>query len=259
MATAIGRRGPDDRRPSVLAPSETGRISGEAALPAHRAGGRIPVGGAGLRSRLAYITAVTTAVAALAFLVPLGWELRTDHRDRALSAAARASATVAGAISAGAGKKGIDAAIAAAGGRPVIHPPGGAGRRSRGRERRATCGRRPATSVTATGRRRPGTPAAGHRRRQDLGGRGLRARTASWATARRRDWWLLLGIALGLVGGSVFVVDRLARGAVSSARNLVAGRAGGRRRRPRAYASSRPARASWPRPGTRSTGWPTAW
>ena len=35
------------------------------------------------------------------------------------------------------------------------------------------------------------------------------------------DWLLLFGIALALVGGSVFVVDRLARGAVSSARNLV--------------------------------------
>jgi signal transduction histidine kinase len=36
-----------------------------------------------------------------------------------------------------------------------------------------------------------------------------------------RDWWILLGIALGLVIGAVIVVDRLARGAVSSARNLV--------------------------------------
>jgi signal transduction histidine kinase len=36
-----------------------------------------------------------------------------------------------------------------------------------------------------------------------------------------RDWWILLGIMLGLVIGSIIVVDRLARGAVSSARNLV--------------------------------------
>ena len=36
-----------------------------------------------------------------------------------------------------------------------------------------------------------------------------------------RDWWLLLGLALALVAGSVVVVDRLARGAVASARNLV--------------------------------------
>src|ERR1700753_188024 len=115
MATAIGRRGSDDRRPSVLATEETGRISREAALPAHRAGGRIPVGGAGLRSRLAVTTAITTAVASLIFLVPLAWEFRTDHRDQALSAAERESATVAGAIATGTGTKGVDAAIKAAG------------------------------------------------------------------------------------------------------------------------------------------------
>src|SRR5258705_5904201 len=111
MATAVSRRGPDDRRASVLAPPETGRIRGEASLPAHRAGGRIPVGGAGLRARLAYVSAATTAIAALAFLIPLGWELRSDHRDRAMSAAEQESATVAGAITAGASKKGLDAAI----------------------------------------------------------------------------------------------------------------------------------------------------
>src|SRR3569833_3502409 len=121
MATAIGGRGPDDRRPPLLAPEETGRISREAALPAHRAGGRIPVGGAGLRSRLALTTAITTAVAAMVFLVPLGWELRNAHRGQALSTAERQSATVAGAISAGAGRKGGDAAITAAGGGPVVH------------------------------------------------------------------------------------------------------------------------------------------
>jgi signal transduction histidine kinase len=36
-----------------------------------------------------------------------------------------------------------------------------------------------------------------------------------------KDWWILLGIALGLIIGAVIVVDRLARGAVSSVRNLV--------------------------------------
>src|SRR5215207_260893 len=106
MAATVSRRGSDDRRTSVLAPSETGRIRGETALPAHRAGGRIPVGGAGLRGRLAYVSAATTAVAALAFLVPLGWELRADHRDAALSAADERSATVAGALAAGASSNG---------------------------------------------------------------------------------------------------------------------------------------------------------
>src|SRR5689334_4210973 len=123
MATAIGRRGPNDRRPSVLATSETGRIRGEASLPAHRAGGRIPVGGAGLRARLAYVSAATTAIAALAFLVPLGWELREDHRDQAMSTAEQRSALVAGAIAAGANKKNVDAAVKSAGGGLVVHPP----------------------------------------------------------------------------------------------------------------------------------------
>src|SRR3954462_6845764 len=124
MATAVSRRGPDDRRASVLAPSETGRVRGETSLPAHRAGGRIPVGGAGLRARLAYVTAATTAVAALAFLVPLGWELREDHRDHAMSAAEQRSAMGAGAIASGAGKKGVAAALPGAGGALVVPPPG---------------------------------------------------------------------------------------------------------------------------------------
>src|SRR3712207_3912376 len=104
MATAVSRRGPDDRRASVLAPSETGRVRGETSLPAHRAGSRIPVGGPGLRARLAYVSVATTAIAALAFLIPLGWELRSDHRETAMAAAAQRSATVAGALEAGAGK-----------------------------------------------------------------------------------------------------------------------------------------------------------
>ena len=50
---------------------------------------------------LAAMTAATTAVAALAFLIPLGWELRSDNRDQAMATAERHSATVAGAIAAG--------------------------------------------------------------------------------------------------------------------------------------------------------------
>src|SRR5215212_6108832 len=126
MATAVSGRGSDDRRAPVLAASETGRIRGEAALPAHRAGGRIPVGGAGLRARLAAVSAATTTIAALAFLVPLGWELQDDHRGSALSVAQQQSATVAGAISAKAGKEGLSQALEAAGGQPVVHPPGSA-------------------------------------------------------------------------------------------------------------------------------------
>src|SRR5919107_2708045 len=124
MAATVRRRGPDDRRTSVLAPSETGRIRSEASLPAHRAGSRIPVGGAGLRLRLAYVTAATTAIAALAFLIPLGWELRADRREDAVATAAARSATVAGALAAGADRKELQQAIDAAGGAPVVHSPG---------------------------------------------------------------------------------------------------------------------------------------
>src|SRR4029453_13106689 len=119
MGTAVSRRGPNDRRAPLLAPSETGRVRGEAALPAHRAGSRIPVGGAGLRARLAAVSAATTAIAALAFLLPLGWELRTDHRDNAMSVAGQQSSLVAGALTAGAGKKGLEQALDAAGGTPA--------------------------------------------------------------------------------------------------------------------------------------------
>src|SRR5690349_5161627 len=219
MATAVSRRGPDDRRASVLAPSETGRIRSEAALPAHRAGGRIPVGGAGLRARLACVSAATTAVAALAFLVPLGWELREDHRDQAMSAAEQRSATVAGAIAAGANQKSVDAAVKSVGGGLVVHPPGTAGNTRAG-----------ADDILDTAK---GTEALVIEVDDGL----VRLEPARVGTktsvveafvsdeelgaGTSRDWWILLGIMLGLVLGSVIVVDRLARGAVASVRNLV--------------------------------------
>ena len=119
MAATLGRRGPDDRRTSVLAPPETGRDRGEAELPAHRAGGRIPVRGAGLRRRLAYVTAAVTAMVALAFLIPLGWELRADRARTPWPTAAAQSATVAGALAVS-----TDPAAAAAGHRRRRRRPG---------------------------------------------------------------------------------------------------------------------------------------
>ena len=190
------------------------------------------------------MSAATTAVAALAFLVPLGWELRNDHRDQVMAAAQRRSATVAGAIAAGAGKKGLAAAVTAAGGDPVVRSPDGEGRgRARpgpsprhpnhGRCRAAPAGgrgRAPAAEVRRTVR-------SGAVRTVDVSGGVVRLEpvTSAGATSvvevfvpdgaldanRERDWWLLLGIALGLVAGSVIVVDRLARGTVESARTLV--------------------------------------
>ncbi|GID65912.1 two-component sensor histidine kinase [Actinoplanes cyaneus] len=174
--------------------------------------------------RLAYTTAATTAVAALVFLVPLGWGLRSDHREEALSAAAQETATVAGALVAGAGEKGLAAAVAAArvpSGAPVVHTPGlapGDGGRVTATEidKAATAGE--ATLVEVPG---------GLARLEPV-----RANGKAWVVEAfvpdaelgantARDWWLLLGLAIVLVGGSVIVVDRLARGAVNSANNLV--------------------------------------
>ena len=168
---------------------------------------------------MATITAVTTAVAALAFLVPLGWELRADHRDDAMSAAQRRSAMIAGAIAAGADKKGLAAAVAAAGGQTVVHPPGD-----------STPGRAGAAEVRRTasaGAIREVGVSDGLVRLEPVTVSGKTSVVEVFVPAHdlngdtTRDWLLLLGIALGLIGGSVFVVDRLARGAVNSARNLV--------------------------------------
>jgi signal transduction histidine kinase len=47
------------------------RIRGEAPVPAHRAGGRLPAGGAGLRPALAGLFALTTSIVAATLLIPL--------------------------------------------------------------------------------------------------------------------------------------------------------------------------------------------
>jgi signal transduction histidine kinase len=126
---------------------------------------------------------------------------------------------VAGAISAGAGRKGVDAAIAAAGGDPVVHAPGTtAGSRAPASEVRhaVTSGDTITTDVRdGVVRLQPVT----------VGGKTSVVEVFVPDTAlgegTARDWWILLGIALALVAGSVIVADRLARGAVASARNLV--------------------------------------
>ncbi|MFI5496177.1 ATP-binding protein [Actinoplanes sp. NPDC051859] len=167
---------------------------------------------------MACVTAATTAVAALAFLIPLGWELRGNHREAAIAAAGQRSAAVAGAIAASAPKKGIDAAAKAAGG-VVVHPPG------------TTQNSRVSAEELGAAGRAKGTTEAG----VDGGVVLLQPVTvagktsvvevfvpdAELAAGTAKGWWILLGIMLGLVAGSVIVVDRLARGAVASVRNLV--------------------------------------
>ena len=145
--------------------------------------------------------------------------MRNDHRGQALSAAERQSATVAGALSAGAGKKGLDAAIAAAGGDPVVHAPGGvpAGHANASDVQKATTTGDTITASVNGGlvRLQPVT----------VGGKTSVVEVfvpdAKLGDGTARDWWLLLGLALALMAGSIVVVDRLARGAVASARNLV--------------------------------------
>ncbi|MGX6601122.1 HAMP domain-containing sensor histidine kinase [Micromonosporaceae bacterium Da 78-11] len=126
---------------------------------------------------------------------------------------------MAGAISAGAGAKGVATAVAAAGGNPVVHAPGG-----------AAVGRAPAAEVQHAAQ-------SGDTVTADVDGGLVRLQPVTVAgrtsvvevfvpdgelgDGTARDWWILFGIALGLVVGSVVVVDRLARGAVTSARGLV--------------------------------------
>jgi len=136
-----------------------------------------------------------------------------------MSVAELQNATVAGAISAGAGKKGIDAAIAAAGGDPVVHAPG-----------TTYGGRAEATDITRAAQ--SGKPVVagvkgGQVRLQPVTVAGRTSVVEAFVPESElgegtlRDWYILLGIALGLVIGSVIVVDRMARGAVASVRNLV--------------------------------------
>ena len=135
-----------------------------------------------------------------------------------MAAAERRSATVAGALAAGAGTKGVATAAAAA--RAVVHPAG----------RTTPTGRAPAAEVqkaASTSTIRAVDVDGGLVRLEPVtvGGRTsvVEVFVASGELGGdvTRDWLWLLLIALGLVGGSVFVVDRLARGAVGSARNLV--------------------------------------
>jgi signal transduction histidine kinase len=157
----------------------------------------------------------------LAFLVPLGWELRADHRETAMHLAEQRSATVAGAIAAGAGKKGTDLAIAAADGVPLVHTAGAAipeGSKARtDTVQLAETTHEPLTSDVAGGvvYLQPVTVAG------KTSVVEVFVPDAELGAGTARDLWILLGIALGVVIGSVIVVDRLGRGAVSSARNLV--------------------------------------
>jgi signal transduction histidine kinase len=134
--------------------------------------------------------------------------------------AERRSAVVAGALTAGATNRGVRAAVAAAGDSVIVHPAG----------RTADGGRAAVADVqraARTGRIVQTAVDGGQVRLQPVTSDGKTAVVevfvpqAALNAGTARSWWILLGIALALVAGAVVVVDRLARGAVASARNLV--------------------------------------
>jgi signal transduction histidine kinase len=135
-----------------------------------------------------------------------------------MAAAETQSATVAGAITAGAGRKGIEQAVDAAGGGVVVHAPNtNAGSRAPAEVAAAARGTDPVEVEVDGGVVRLQPVTVGER----TSVLEVFVPQSELAAGTARAWWILFGIALALVVGSVIVVDRLARGAVSSARNLV--------------------------------------
>ncbi|MEV4707462.1 HAMP domain-containing sensor histidine kinase [Actinoplanes sp. NPDC049316] len=136
-----------------------------------------------------------------------------------MAAAGQRSAIVAGALEAGAGKKGLEAALKAAGGNPIVHAPGTTQDSRVPAERLVSVARgtEPVEVDVAGGIVRLQPVTVG----QKTSVVEVFVPDSELGEGTARDWWILLGIALGLVLGSVIVVDRLARGAVGSVRNLV--------------------------------------
>ncbi|HET6532302.1 MAG TPA: HAMP domain-containing sensor histidine kinase, partial [Actinoplanes sp.] len=126
---------------------------------------------------------------------------------------------VAGAITAGARREGIEQAVDAAGGQVVVHAPNtSAGSRAPAAEVAAAArGTAPVEVEVDDGIVRLQPVTVGDR----TSVLEVFVPESRLAAGTARAWWILFGIALALVIGSVIVVDRLARGAVASARNLV--------------------------------------
>jgi signal transduction histidine kinase len=126
---------------------------------------------------------------------------------------------VAGAITAGARREGIEQAVDAAGGQVVVHAPNtSAGSRAPAAEVAAAArGTAPVEVEVDDGIVRLEPVTVGDR----TSVLEVFVPESRLAAGTARAWWILFGIALALVIGSVIVVDRLARGAVASARNLV--------------------------------------
>ncbi|MGA5302221.1 HAMP domain-containing sensor histidine kinase [Nucisporomicrobium flavum] len=136
-----------------------------------------------------------------------------------MAAAGQRSAIVAGALEAGAGKKGLEAALKAAGGGPVVHAPGTTQDSRVPVEKLVSVARgtQPVEVDVAGGIVRLQPVTVG----QKTSVVEVFVPDSELGEGTARDWWILFGIMLGLVIGSVIVVDRLARGAVDSVRHLV--------------------------------------
>ena len=202
MAAAVGRRGPDDRRSPVLASPQTGRVRGEAALPAHRAGGRIPVGGTGLRLTLAALAAGMTTDRRTRVPHPARASLSSATTARtALSDAARRSAIVAGALPRSAndppGRRAPRST--AAGGDIHVHGIEAGGEPHAGPRVSTSSAPRPGTEplvVDVDGGVVRLEPVTG--RRPDRRGRGVRPRSGALGDGSgARPGCMLFGIALG--------------------------------------------------------------
>jgi signal transduction histidine kinase len=114
----------------------------------------------------------------------------------------------------------VEQAVAAAGGAVVVHQGTGpvpGGRAAVADLRRAVTSRQPVTADVDGGAVRLQPVTVGTRTSVVE----VFVPAAELDSRTLREWWVLLGIALAVVAGSVIVVDRLARGAVASARNLV--------------------------------------
>ncbi|GAB7037511.1 MULTISPECIES: sensor histidine kinase [Catenuloplanes] len=166
-----------------------------------------------------------TAVAALVFVIPLAIQVREDARERALTEAGRRSAIVAGALAAQADEAGVQRAIEAAGSGPLTDTPvvlglsneSATGRASDADLERTVDGGRPLVVDVAGGALRLEPVIVG----ESTAVVEVFVPDHALNDGVPAIWWTLALIALGLVGASVFVVDRLAGRTVGSAKSLV--------------------------------------
>jgi len=152
-------------------------------------------------------------------MIPLGLEQRADAHDEAVADAQRRTAAVAGALTVAASDDQVKRATLAAGeGTPaVVHglkTPAEGSRADPDDVTRATRGTEPILAGAEGGKVYL----------QPVPLEGATAVVEVFlpdSALGGADWWLLIGLTLGLVAASVVVVDRLASVAVGSARSLV--------------------------------------